>query len=385
MEGPAGVPEATQYTCPDCNPPSNFDSKRKLNLHMNRKHIFVPCSNGCGRMFPKARSDNRKRHESICNGLGQNGKPVRLKKPRKPKRAYTDRQRIQIVHKFQEFHEQNPVLTAGEALKRYLKHVGINKKQWKNFKVVWTRNQQKGRVYNNKQVSAISVRKQKTTRSTHTGRKPTTITPKLDRFLKSLVTFLRGPKPDGRDEDEKTQDDEKAPEPPEPLEPIVVKEDDTMSLSLSETWDERAVREAVESVDRIDLTKPTPIPKTPSKRVVNCRVFTLVWQLRLRFPKIFAQRSVTAWYTAISRWCKRNGLSLRRVNRKTILDKPALAAEIRALRAKTKDLIRTKHIQDSQILNLDETAMQIFNLESELARKLQNKDKTLLVRETKLE
>ena len=274
------------------------------------------------------------------------------------------------------FHERRPHLNEAGARLQYRTLVKFSEAQLKLCGAAWRKNDAK-------RLSA----KQKRVRSHGSGRKPTAISPSMDKTLRALVNFLRGPRPKKKEEEkeekkeeeekeekkeEEKEEEEKSEQPPpldfEEGEPIqVVDGDDEDPLFAS--WDESAVVEVVDLTSdepqRVDLTtrRPLSIPKTPAKRAVNCRVFTLVWQLRLRFPNEFKQKSVKAWYHAVYRWCKRNKLSLRRVNRKHLVNKPEMAQAIRELRRRIQEYIEQHQIHDQHIFNLDETALDIFNLE----------------------
>lgn len=387
------------HTCYECQPPEHFSNSKELQNHQRKhKRKCLSCPNPeCDKVFK--RPDNLKRHLKTC----KNGK----KTERKIRRSYTDSQRIKLVKKFKDLCKASPFIDEGVLLKRYLRKIGergrpFTKQQWEVCLRAWRENQ-KPRTYGNRpNVTGLSIRQQKKTRQHGGGRKPTVITPKMHRFLRDTVIMLRGPPPDSSplfrespDEtatvpDEKSQDDEKAAEP----RTIEVPDIDSGGLP-DDTWDELAIeQQAVEQIDLTDETEPVtwdltqddepspfdlaedwvdridlsdePDAPTSSKHAVECTVLTLQWQLRLKFPKAYRERTAVAWYAAIDRWCRRNGLKLRRVNRKRkTADEPLVAAQIRALRLRTAQILQENSlITDDKIANLDETALDFFSLES---------------------
>ena len=54
------------------------------------------------------------------------------------------------------------------------------------------------------------------------------------------------------------------------------------------------------------------VPELPDAEApdnpVGAYYMTLVWQLRIRFPREFSKKSTQAWYMAIWRWCKKVGI-----------------------------------------------------------------------------
>ena len=50
---------------------------------------------------------------------------------------------------------------------------------------------------------------------------------------------------------------------------------------------------------------------------VKCTYRSLVRQAKQNWPLQYRERTVPAWYQAVRRWCKRNGLSLRKETRST--------------------------------------------------------------------
>ena len=383
-------------TCELCQPHIHFDNPKQLQNHQQRHHKrkCFSCPNpNCPKQF--YRTDHLKRHLKTCTD-GQ-------KKERKSRRSYNDKQRIKFVKKFKELQKASPHIAENVLLKKYLKKIGergkpFTKQQWQVCLTAWEKDQQPRTYGNRKNVTGLSIRQQKRTRQHGGGRTPTTITPKMHKFLRNTVIILRGPPPessplfeepkDGRVGDEKSQEEEKAAEPLD----IVVPELETDVPA--ESWDERAIELAA---SRIDLTTEDPAPMTwdlteeadpstwdlatewtdqidltdepdaptSSKHAVECTVLTLQWQLRLNFGKEYKARSSVAWYTAIDRWCRRNGLRLRRVNRKRAADESLIATQIRALRLRTKQIREgNPEITDDKIANLDETALDFFSLES---------------------
>ena len=131
--------------------------------------------------------------------------------------------------------------------------------------------------------------------------------------------------------------------------------------------------------DPTALPRPERDPANPA----NCRYMTLVWQLRVRFPRQFAQKSTKAWYSAVWRWCDGNDIkeyyftltgttfpdscrvvpsSLRTINRKSYppKSKAKMATELRQLRVEVQRLVEEEGISHENICNMDETSMHIF-------------------------
>jgi hypothetical protein len=86
----------------------------------------------------------------------------------------------------------------------------------------------------------------------------------------------------------------------------------------------------------------------------------MVRQIELNWPTKFAQRSLGAWYQAVRRWCLRNGLTLRKSNYSEPENPEVVAAQIRKFRELVKQIVNGRNLKPFQILNLDETSVQIF-------------------------
>ena len=56
------------YTCINCQPPNEFQSKRGYDLHKKRIHeaIRISCGHGCGKLFVP-NSNNLRHHERTCD------------------------------------------------------------------------------------------------------------------------------------------------------------------------------------------------------------------------------------------------------------------------------------------------------------------------------
>ena len=96
-------------------------------------------------------------------------------------------------------------------------------------------------------------------------------------------------------------------------------------------------------------------------RPVQLSYRSMVNTIRLLWPTEYRKRTRLAWYLAVRRWCIKNGLSLRKVNRVAPVDPRKVADEIRALRAEVRRVILEGSLQLKHIANLDETCLQLFS------------------------
>lgn len=68
------------------------------------------------------------------------------------------------------------------------------------------------------------------------------------------------------------------------------------------------------------------------------------------------------WYTRVRRWCIRNGISLRRVNKCVVEDPEKLAREILTCRERVEKAMRKTKATAADVANIDETAVRLFAL-----------------------
>ena len=127
--------------------------------------------------------------------------------------------------------------------------------------------------------------------------------------------------------------------------------------------------------DLADWADPE-VPELPDAEAdpdnaVGAYYMTLVWQLRIRFPREFSQKSTHAWYMAVWRWCKKEGIkgvlnlhpsSWRTINRKQPINKKKMASELKEFRENVQRAVREGNIPKSAIVNMDETSVNIFAL-----------------------
>ena len=105
------------------------------------------------------------------------------------------------------------------------------------------------------------------------------------------------------------------------------------------TSEETVAAESDEELPDVEPLQPAPEPPLPSEEEedenfpweeatvllhsddhnapVKCTYRSLVRQVKQNWPLQYRQRSVPAWYQAVRRWCKSNGLSLRKETRST--------------------------------------------------------------------
>jgi hypothetical protein len=68
------------------------------------------------------------------------------------------------------------------------------------------------------------------------------------------------------------------------------------------------------------------------------------------------------WYQRISRWCKRNNIVLRKVNRVHQADPCKTAADIKRMLEEVEEAVKADDLELKNFANLDETSIQIFNI-----------------------
>ena len=133
--------------------------------------------------------------------------------------------------------------------------------------------------------------------------------------MSALVTLCRGERPEkipkqvqpGRGLTPLADDLDllfEAPVEPEPVpEPVTPPAEEEEEKTQEEPFD---WSEATVLLSADDGNRPT---KLSYQRLVR--------EIESNWPKQYDKRTKTAWYQAVRRWCIRNGLSLRKVNRTT--------------------------------------------------------------------
>ena len=91
----------------------------------------------------------------------------------------------------------------------------------------------------------------------------------------------------------------------------------------------------------------------------------LVDQVEINWPEEYEEKSRSAWYQAVRRWCQDQGLTLRKPNHTNPVDPEKLAASLREFRRAVRDAVKPEvgpPVKRSAICNMDETAVRIFAL-----------------------
>lgn len=85
---------------------------------------------------------------------------------------------------------------------------------------------------------------------------------------------------------------------------------------------------------------------------------SLVDELLEGFPVQLEKKTPKAWYQAVRKWCKQQGLSLQKPNRRVQPDPVKLAAELEAYRRDIGDHIKTNKIPREKVKAVDELCVQ---------------------------
>ena len=243
-------------------------------------------------------------------------------------------------------------------------------------------------------------------KSKGSGRKPFSLTEDMQNYFAALVELCRGPppsnfaktmaidaelhalaksalaegapaKPDALDRvfEEPVEDpeEEKSMEPPAKRQRLDGSRQNPVDLlpvggaSASEPVNlvppETVVAEAVpHGQDVLLVTRAkNQLVKWDTGEPVKLTYELLVEELIRWWPARFKEKSKSAWYQAVRRWCVRNKLVPRKTNRHKPENPAEVAYRIRELRSTVREYLeRHPEITLDQIANVDETSMQVF-------------------------